>query len=183
MAEKTENNNEAKVEPTMTLEKVTTVLTDLQTHINGVLQNDKKNHAGLRVQASIDDAMLDSITDELRYDFYHCVRQTAKVWGMGEHLPQRVRNSAKTQNQLNYEAKCAQTINAWINGEGNMPKLYRRPANVSKEDKAKGVEPTPRNHDDESFNNLMIDWHMRADGNDYDENATYDPVTTEEVNQ
>jgi hypothetical protein len=177
----TPNTNDELVIPSMTLEKVNSVIADLQNYVSTILKADKKHHAGLRVQAAIEDTININISDELRYDMYQMLRQTAKVWSMAEHLPQRISKGNKTQNEQNYTAQKVLAVNDVV---ALMPvsfieRLYLRPAHVTDEDKANGVQPIQRQHTVETFTAQLLKDHMRASNNLYDKNEVYEAIVEE----
>lgn len=169
--------------PTMTLEKVNLVVANLISYVVSVLKTDKKNHPALRVNMAIEDTVNTNIDDETRYSMYQILRQTAKVWSMAHLLPQRIATASKTPNELNY---IAQNVLAVNNEVANISVAfiemqYRRPAHVNDVDKAKGVKPTPRQHNVESFTAQLLKDRMRASNNLYDENQVYDAIIADDA--
>jgi len=183
MSSETENpiENEEPVIPSMTLEKVNTVVANLLNYVSTLLKADKKHHAGLRVKAAIEDTINTNISDELRYDMYQMLRQTAKVWSMAEHLPQRISKANKSQNEQNWIAQNVLAVNNMVAqiAVSFIEMLYLRPAHVNDEDKAKGVKSTPRQHTVETFTAQLLKDRMRASNNLYDKNEVYEAVVEE----
>ena len=175
MSNETQTQTETAI-PSMTLEKVNSVVANLVNYVATLLKTDKKHHAGLRVQAAIEDTINTNISDELRYDMYQMLRQTAKVWSMAEHLPQRISKASITENEQNYNAQTALTVQNWFDNAGMPPAQYRRPAHV---DKDKGEVAVARNYDQENWIARILNDYRRSDGNQYNADETYSAVVEE----
>ena len=184
MSKKTENK-EPKVEtvaPSMQIEKATIVLTPLLNFINSLIKTDSDNYGANRMLLAINDTLNIpmKVNDEIRHLLYQGVRNTAKVYGFIEHLPQRIASSQITENQVNYNAQTALTVQVWFDNSGMPPAQYRRPAHV---DKDKGEVTVARNYDQENWIARILNDFRRSDGNQYDADTVYQPVTNEAQNE